>query len=95
MRHTTGPRAATIRTLLDGPVWSTTKLHRTTIVIMPELLDKAEQYKICAPKGRSGVRSIRVYFEDCLIRDIREYEKQKEDCRKKLESINQSVDNTG
>jgi len=86
MKHQTGPRAATIRKILDGSAQARIKPHRTTIIIMPELLEKAERHKICAPKGHGGLRSIRVYFEDCLIRDIREYEKRKEELKNRSDT---------
>lgn len=84
MKHQRGPRAATIRKLIDGSIQTQVRPHQTKIIVMPELLEMAEQYKICAPSGRGGLRPLRVYLEDCIIRDIREIEKRKEDLRKKL-----------
>jgi hypothetical protein len=83
VKHSRGPRAATLQKLIEGTARARQQ-HRTTIVILPELLDKARQYNICAPSGRGGLRSLHVYLEDCLIRDIREIEKRKEDLQKKL-----------
>ena len=90
MRHLTGPRAATIRKLIDGSAWNRTRPHQTKIIVLPGLLDKAEQLRICAPKGRGNIRTIGTYFEDCLIRDIREYEKLKEDILQKKLGIVQA-----
>ena len=86
MRHTTGPRAATLRKLIDGSAWRHDKPYRTTIIVLPEILDKAAQYKLCAPKGKNGLRTIRVYLEDCILRDIKEYEQRKEELKNRLNS---------
>ena len=81
MKHQTGPRAATLRKLIDGSAWSQARPHQTKIIVWPELLALAEQYKICAPQGRGGLRPIRVYFEDCILRDIKEIDQRKKELR--------------
>jgi len=81
MKHQTGPRAAIVRSLLDGSAWSHSKPYRTTIIVLPEILDKAEQYKLFAPKGKNGLRTIRVYLEDCILRDIKEIDQRKKELR--------------
>ena len=86
MRHQTGPRAAIVRSLLDGSAWRHNKPNRTTIIVLPELLAKAAEYKLFAPKGKNGLRSIRVYLEDCILRDIKEYEQRKEELKTRLNS---------
>ena len=81
MKHQTGPRAATLRKLIDGSAWNQARPHRTTIIVMPELLDKAALYNLFAPKGKNGLRSIRVYLEDCILRDIKEIDQRKKELR--------------
>ena len=81
MKHQTGPRAATLRKLIDGSAWSQAKPYRTTIIVLPEILDKAVLYKLFAPKGKNGMRSIRVYLEDCILRDIKEIDQRKKELK--------------
>ena len=42
------------------------------IIVDKKLMDKAEQYNIFAPRGRNGLRTMAEYFEDCILRDIKE-----------------------
>jgi len=89
-----GPRAARARKLVSGRAWDSDKPHQTSIVFLPGLLELAEQYGICAPKGKNAEKSISDYFQDKLIADIRAYEKKRDErIKERLEGSKEAVKN--